>query len=68
MLEKNADMDQEQVESILTSTALPIPAGSMSVFDFIPDGSGMDYFTYSWGDDATGSGLIQADLALDAVF
>jgi len=64
MLEKNADLDQYQIESILKDTALPIPAGSMDVFDLSPV---MGWYTYSWGDDATGSGLIQADAALDAI-
>jgi subtilisin family serine protease len=64
MLEKNPDLTQTDVESILKSTALPIPAGSMTVFDLSPV---MDFYTYSWGNDATGSGLIQADAALAAV-
>ena len=64
MLEKNADLDQPQVESILKSTAPGIPAGSMTVFDLSPT---QDFYTYSWGTDATGSGLIQADSALAAV-
>jgi subtilisin family serine protease len=64
MLEKNADLDQAQVEQILKSTALPIPAGSMEVFDLSPV---QGFYTYSWGDNATGSGLVQADMALDAV-
>ncbi len=64
MLEKNADLDQAQVESILKSTALPIPAGSMTVFDLSPT---QGFYTYSWGTDATGAGLVQADSALAAV-
>jgi len=36
----------------------------MEVFDLSPT---MGFYTYSWGANATGSGLIQADLALDAV-
>jgi subtilisin family serine protease len=64
MLEKNPTLDQGQVESILKGTALNIPAGSMSIFDLTPT---MDWYTYSWGTNATGSGLIQADAALTAV-
>lgn len=57
MLEKNPGLTQAEVESILKSTALPIPAGS-----------GGDVFTgqNNWGNDATGSGLIQADGAVSA--
>ncbi len=64
MLEKNADLGQMQVESILKSTTLPIPAGSMTVWDLSPV---QGYYTYTWGNDATGAGLIQADAALDAL-
>lgn len=64
MLEKNPTMDQGQVESILKTTALNIPAGSMEIFDLTPT---MDWYTYSWGTNATGSGLIQADAALTDV-
>jgi subtilisin family serine protease len=64
MLEKNPALDQAQVESILKGTSLNIPAGSMTVFDLSPT---QGFYTYSWGTDATGSGLIQADMALAAV-
>jgi len=64
MLEKNADLAQADVEQILKETALPIPAGEMSIFDISPSPG---YYTFSWEDNATGSGLIQADMALDAV-
>ena len=64
MLEKDASLDQAQVESILKDTALEIPAGSMDIFDLSPE---MDWYTYSWGANATGSGLIQADDALAAI-
>ena len=64
MLEKNPTLDQAQVESILKTTALNIPAGSMDIFDLSPE---MGWYTYSWGTNATGSGLIQADMALAAV-
>jgi subtilisin family serine protease len=64
MLEKNPTLNQMQVEKILKSTALYIPAGSMSIFDLSPVEG---FYTYTWGTDATGSGLIQADAALAAV-
>jgi subtilisin family serine protease len=64
MLEKNPNLTQSQVESILKSTALPISAGSMDIYDLVP---APDWYTYSWGDDATGSGLVQADAAVAAV-
>lgn len=62
MLQKDPSLNQAQVESILKSTALPIPAGSATVFDIIS----FSYQTYSWGSDATGAGLIQANLAVAA--
>jgi subtilisin family serine protease len=63
MLEKDEALTQTQVESILKSTALPIPPGSMLVFDLSPT---QGFYTYSWGADATGSGLIQGDAAVAA--
>jgi len=71
MLQKNAALDQGQIESILKSTALPIAGGSMDVIDLVPitlaTPMGWDWFHYSWGTDATGSGLIQANAALAAI-
>jgi subtilisin family serine protease len=64
MLQKDPTLAQAEVEEILKTTALGIPAGSMTVFDLSP---AMGWYTYSWETDATGSGLIQADLALSAV-
>lgn len=64
MLQENADLNQVQVESILKSTTLPIPAGSARVWDLLP---AQGFYTYSWGSDATGAGLVQADAALAAV-
>jgi subtilisin family serine protease len=63
MLEKNPDLTQAEVESILKSTALPIMPGSMEIYDLSPT---MGWYTYSWGEDATGEGLIQADDAVAA--
>lgn len=61
MLQKNAALTQGQVESILKSSALPIPPGALTV----NDGSG-GMQTFTWGTDATGDGLVQADAALTA--
>lgn len=64
MLEKDPTLVQATVESIMKSTALPISAGSMSIYDISPTAG---YYTMTWGADATGSGLIQADAAVAAV-
>jgi len=64
LLEKNPSLTQSEIETILKSTALTIPPGSATVFDLSPI---QDYYTYSWGADATGSGLIQIDAAIAAV-
>jgi subtilisin family serine protease len=69
MLQKNPTLTQSQIESILTTTALPIPAsGSMPFFDFDHPS------TISWDTDcdgtpcdAVGSGLVQVDAAMAAV-
>ncbi len=62
MLERNPGLTAAQAEAILESTALGIPAGSAVV----NNGNGQ-LQTFSWGADATGSGLVQADAALAAV-
>jgi subtilisin family serine protease len=64
MLQKNPLLGQADVESILKSTALDIPAGSMEIFDLVPT---QGWYEYSWGTDATGSGLVQANAALAAI-
>lgn len=63
MLQKKPTLTQNQVESIMKSTALPIAPGSMTVWDLSPT---QGWYTYSWGSNATGSGLIQADDAVAA--
>ncbi|BAI61175.1 hypothetical protein MCP_1103 [Methanocella paludicola SANAE] len=63
MLQKDPSLDQAQVESILKSTALSIKPGSAIVWDISP---AQGWYTYSWGKDATGSGLVQADKAVKA--
>ena len=64
MLEKDPSLVQSQVESILKGTALAIAPGSMTIYDLSPTEG---FYTYSWGANATGSGVIQADMALAAV-
>jgi len=59
MLEKNPALQQSDVESILESSAIPLPAGSRNITG--PDGVQVEI---SWGADATGSGLATADAAL----
>ena len=70
MLQKNPDLTQAAIESIMKSTALAIPStGSRAIFDFAAPA------VISWdtdcGDlgpcDPVGSGLIQADGAIAAI-
>jgi len=56
MLEKDDTLTQAEIENLLKLNTLPIPAGSAVV----------DGVLYEWEDDATGAGLIQADLVLGA--
>jgi len=68
LLQKNPGLDQAGVETILRTSALPVPtAGSRDIFDFSAPG------TITWDTDcsgtpcdAVGSGLVQADAALSA--
>ncbi|HEX5015224.1 MAG TPA: S8 family serine peptidase [Candidatus Limnocylindrales bacterium] len=66
MLQKDPTLSQSDVESILKSSALPIPAGSAEVWDPF-NANGPQFVTFSWEDNATGSGLIQADAALSLI-
>ena len=59
MLEKNPALSQSEVEAILKSTALPIGAPGL--------GGNFRVGLQVWGVDATGSGLVQADDAVNAV-
>lgn len=60
MLQKNASLLQSDVETILESSAIPLPAGSRQVMD--PDSGTM--VMVEWGDDASGAGLATATGAL----
>lgn len=61
MLQKNPLLKQAQVEAILKSTAVPLPAGCRDVS--APSGL---VAPVCWGSDATGAGLATADAALAA--
>jgi len=71
MLEKDPTLVQSEIETILESTALPIPAGSAQVWDPVrvdADGNPAPAcVTVSWGADATGSGLVLVDEAIAAL-
>jgi subtilisin family serine protease len=61
MAQKDPSLAQADVESILKSTATPLPAGSRMITN--PNGTTEDI---SWGDDASGSGLVNTTAALAA--
>ncbi len=60
MMQHDPSLTQADVERILKSTALPIPPGTGGSV-FVGLGS------QTWGADATGSGLVQADAAITAI-
>lgn len=71
MLEKNPELGQSDIESILKTNAIPILPGSMTVFDLYDWTKGWfyfdpDFYTYSWDADASGAGLVDAGAALAA--
>ena len=61
MLQKNAGLGQAQVESILKSSATPLPAACVDV-----TAAAGTVSSVCWGDDANGAGLVTADGALAA--
>jgi subtilisin family serine protease len=69
MLQKDSSLIQDQVESIMKATALPVPnSGTRSIFN------GSAQQTITWDTDCggtpcdpVGAGLLQADTALNAV-
>lgn len=65
MLEHDSALDQNDIETYLKSSARSISPGSMDIVDAGP--SGWFWNTVSWGSDATGSGLVQADDAIAAI-
>ena len=62
MLQKNHSLSQAQVETILKTSATPLPAGCRSV----RPGPGAPAQNICCGDDATGAGLATANAALAA--
>lgn len=61
MAQKNPALTAATAEMVLEDTAIEIPAGSKTIYE--PSGTTT---IVSWGTDATGSGLVNADDALDA--
>lgn len=61
MAQKNAGLTAAQAEGILEDAAIALPSGSRDIID-----PNYGPVTISWGDDATGAGLITADAALNA--
>lgn len=59
LAQKCPTLTASQAESILESTAIPMPSGSRTINDI----SGLPV-TVTWGSDATGSGLVNAAAAL----
>jgi subtilisin family serine protease len=62
LLQENAALGQTQIESLLETTAIPLPAGCRDVVD---PGAGLT--TVCWDADAAGAGLATADAALAAL-
>ena len=65
MLQKNPSLTAGQIESILESSALPLGPGTRQVWDPF-NASGPNFYPISWGANATGSGVLQADTAIAA--
>jgi subtilisin family serine protease len=63
MAERKPSLTAAEAEAALKRTAIPLAAGSRTVFD-INRGR---YVTVSWGADATGAGLVDAPAAVKAV-
>ena len=61
MLQKNATLNQAQVENILQTTAIPLPPGCRDVLD-----PARRPTRFCWAADAAGAGLATADAALAA--
>jgi subtilisin family serine protease len=59
MAQKDSTLTASEAEAILEAAAIPMAAGNRTVYN--SDGTSS---TVSWGDDATGAGLITADEAL----
>jgi subtilisin family serine protease len=62
LAQKDPSLTAAEAEALLESTAIPLAPGTRTVRN--PDGS---LAQYSWGADATGSGLVDAAAALNAL-
>lgn len=62
MMQKDSTLSQFEVEGILETTAIPLPADCRDVLG--PSGATEQF---CWGADATGSGLATADAALGVI-
>lgn len=71
MLQIDPTLTQAAIEDIMKSTALEIQPASMDIVDALYDDLGnflgWGWTTVEWDSDATGKGLIQADLAITAI-
>jgi subtilisin family serine protease len=63
MTQADGGLTAAEAEAALESTAIPLPAGSRNVLA----GPGGPTVTYTWADDANGSGMVSAAAALAAV-
>jgi subtilisin family serine protease len=63
MAQKRPSLTQAEAEEILKRTAVPMGPGCRTVVEPI---YGSNAWTYCWGPDATGSGLVDANAALAA--
>jgi subtilisin family serine protease len=61
MAQENPALGQHDAEALLEASAMPLPAGCRTVYNFGGVGSQV-----CWEDDVTGSGLATADAALAA--
>lgn len=62
MVQKDPSLTAPEVEAILKATAMPLAAGMRTIHN--PNGTTEEI---SWGDDATGAGLVDAAAALAAI-
>lgn len=63
MAQKKPSLTAAEAETILETTAIPLPAGSRT----IRNPGGATTTTVTWGADASGAGLVTADAAVNGV-
>jgi subtilisin family serine protease len=68
MAEKDPSLRQAEAEAILKSTAIPLPAGTRTIFEVFNLSFEVvnQFVTVSWGADATGAGMLDAAAAVKA--